>query len=36
MWLLDQAAVHQASGRWRKSIVRYTSQMRITDERAAL
>lgn len=33
MLLSDQAAVHQAFGRWRKSIARRTFQMRITDER---
>lgn len=33
MWLSDQAAVHQAFGRWGKSIARHTFQMRITDER---
>ena len=32
MWLSDQAAVHQAFGRWGKSIARHTFQMRITDE----
>lgn len=33
MSLSDQAAVHQAFGRWRKSIARHTFQMRITDDR---
>lgn len=36
MSLSDQADVHQAFGRWKKSIGRYTFQMRITDEAGAL
>lgn len=32
MWLSNQAAVHQAFGRGRKSIGRCTFQMCITDE----
>lgn len=33
MRLSGHAAVHQAFGRWRKSIARRTFQMRITNEK---